>query len=61
MYLPEDDAQLFEILSTLRVYAAANHMPKLAEELDDALILLRAESCASARPDRSDQASQDSR
>jgi hypothetical protein len=61
MYLPEDNAQLFEILSTLRVYAATNHMPKLAEELDDALILLRAETRSARRPGAAGQASQDLR
>jgi hypothetical protein len=40
MYLPENDAQMFDILSELRVYAALNGLPGLAEELDDALQLL---------------------
>ncbi|TPE53130.1 hypothetical protein [Amaricoccus solimangrovi] len=43
MYLPENDDQLFDILSQLRVYAAANGMPALAERLDDALVVLTAE------------------
>lgn len=42
MYLPENDAQMFDILSELRVYAAMNHMPKLSEAIDDALVLLAA-------------------
>ncbi len=44
MYLPENDAQMFDILSELRVYAAANQMPRLAENLDDALVLLALQS-----------------
>ncbi len=44
MYLPENNEQMFDILSELRVYAAANSLPGLAEELDDALIQLEAES-----------------
>lgn len=44
MYLPENDAQMFDILSELRVYAAMNSLPGLAEELDDALILLQSEA-----------------
>lgn len=40
MYLPENDAQMFDILTELRVYAAMNQLPRLAEELDDALLLL---------------------
>ena len=43
MYLPENNAQMFDILTDLRVYAAMNGMPKLAEKLDDALMLLSAE------------------
>ncbi len=43
MYLPEDNEQMFEILAELRVYAAMNALPGLAEELDDALMLLRTE------------------
>lgn len=44
MYLPENDAQMHDIVSELRVYAAANDMPRLAEMLDDALILLATEA-----------------
>jgi hypothetical protein len=44
MYLPADNAQLFDILSELRLYAAMNGLPKLAEELDDALLLLETEA-----------------
>ncbi|MBP7000268.1 hypothetical protein [Amaricoccus sp.] len=43
MYLPENDAQLYDILSELRVYAQTNALPGLAEELDDALVLLASE------------------
>jgi hypothetical protein len=35
---------MFDILTDLRVYAAMNGMPQLAEKLDDALLLLLAES-----------------
>ncbi len=44
MYLPENNAQMHDILSELRTYAAANEMPRLAETLDDALMLLAAEA-----------------
>jgi hypothetical protein len=50
MYLPETNAQMFDILTELRVYAATNGMPMLAERLDDALILLLAEGRKPARP-----------
>ena len=43
MYLPENNAQMFDILSELRLYAAMNALPGLAEELDDALMLLATE------------------
>lgn len=43
MYLPENNNQMFEILSTLRVYAAMNDFRGLAEELDDAILLLAVE------------------
>ena len=43
MYLPEDNAQMYDILSELRVYAAMNALPKLAEMIDDSLVLLQAE------------------
>jgi hypothetical protein len=43
MYLPEDDEQMFEILAELRVYAAMNAYSLLAEELDDALVILQSE------------------
>jgi hypothetical protein len=49
MYLPENDAQMFDILSELRTYAAANDMRRLVETLDDALMLLAAEARAPAR------------
>jgi hypothetical protein len=42
MYLPENNAQMFDILAELRVYAAMNGLPRLAEQLDDALVLLTA-------------------
>lgn len=40
MYLPENHAQMFDILCELRVYAAMNNLGKLAEGIDDALVLL---------------------
>ena len=43
MYLPENHAQMFDILSELRTYAAMNGLPQLAEKLDDAIILLSVE------------------
>lgn len=50
MYLPENNAQMFDILSELRVYAAMNALPGLAERLDDALIALAAESRRTLEP-----------
>jgi len=50
MYLPESNVQLFDILAELRVYAAMNALPGVAEKLDDALILLRTEAIRT--PDR---------
>jgi hypothetical protein len=50
MYLPETNAQMFDILTELRVYAAMNGMPKLAERLDDAMMLLVAEGRSPSRP-----------
>ncbi len=44
MYLPENNTQLYEILSALRLYAATNTMPSLAESLDDAMLLLVTEA-----------------
>ncbi len=52
MYLPETNAQMFDILTELRIYAAMNGMPHLAERLDDALILLLTESRDPTRPVR---------
>lgn len=43
MYLPEDHRQMFDILSELRIYAAANGLAQLAEQLDDAMVLLLVE------------------
>lgn len=40
MYLPEDHRQMYDILTELRIYAAANGLEEVAERLDDALILL---------------------
>ena len=59
MYLPESDAQMFDILSELRVYAAMNALPRLAEEIDDALMLLAAEGRRQARSARPAPAAQD--
>ena len=52
MYMPENHDQMFDILSELRVYAALNGMPALAERLDDALMVLAEERAQSgaARP-----------
>lgn len=52
MYMPENDDQLFDILSELRVYASLNGMPLLAERLDDALMVLAEERgrAGAARP-----------
>jgi len=50
MYLPENNTQMFDILTELRIYAAMNGMPKLAERLDDALLLLVAEGRNPASP-----------
>ena len=52
MYLPETNAQMFDILTELRVYAAMNGMPHLAERLDDAMVLLLAEGRKPAQPAR---------
>ena len=50
MYLPESNSQMYDSLSELRVYAAMNALPRLAESLDDALILLATESRPTAPP-----------
>lgn len=49
MYLPETNEQMFDILGELRTYAALNALPGLAEQLDDALILLATECHGAAR------------
>jgi hypothetical protein len=59
MYLPEDNAQMFDILTDLRIYAAQNGLPQLAEKLDDALMLLVAEERAPSRPARAEAAAQE--
>jgi hypothetical protein len=59
MYLPESHAQMFDILTDLRVYAAMNGMPQLAERLDDALLLLLEESRAAAYRSRAGVAGKD--
>ena len=41
---------MFDILTELRIYAAMNGMPMLAERLDDAMILLLAEGRNPTRP-----------
>jgi hypothetical protein len=43
MYMPESHEQMFDILCELRVYAATNGLPALAERLDDTLLTLTAE------------------
>lgn len=43
MYMPENHDQMFDILCELRVYAAMNGLPALAERLDDTLITLAVE------------------
>ena len=50
MYLPENNAQMFDILTELRIYAAMNGLPTLAEKLDDALLLLQAEGRRGGAP-----------
>ena len=52
MYLPENNAQMFDILTELRIYAAMNGLPHLAEQLDDALMLLSAEGRIPRSPRR---------
>lgn len=52
MYLPENNSQMFDILSELRVYAAMNGLHALAERLDDALIILSQEGGRTAPVDR---------
>lgn len=44
MYLPENDAQLRDILVAIRLYAAEHGLSRLAEELDDAMVVLEAET-----------------
>ncbi len=43
MYLPENNEQMYDILAELRLYAAMNGLPALAERLDDAMFMLLAE------------------
>lgn len=43
MYLPENNEQMYDILVELRLYAAMNGLPALAERLDDAIFILLAE------------------
>jgi hypothetical protein len=52
MYLPENNAQMFDILSELRVYAATNGLHGLAEKIDDSLLLLAVETRGSTRRPR---------
>lgn len=59
MYLPENDAQMFDILTELRVYAAMHQLSRLAEELDDALVLLVAEGKAGTPRPRANSAAKD--
>lgn len=53
MYLPENDAQMHDILVELRLYAAMNRLYGLVDELDDAIMLLEMESrrAASRNPE----------
>jgi hypothetical protein len=48
MYLPENNDQMFDILTELRLYAAMNGLPQLAEMLDDALMLLATQGALGA-------------
>ena len=48
MYLPENHAQMYDILIELRTYAATSGLSQLAEEIDDALMLLALEAKARA-------------
>ncbi len=59
MYLPESHKQMFDILSDLRIYAAMNDMPHLAEKLDDAMMLLLAEGRDPSLPRRAGRVTQD--
>jgi hypothetical protein len=43
MYLPENNEQMYDILAELRLYAAMNGLPALAERLDDAIFILLSE------------------
>jgi hypothetical protein len=52
MYLPEDNAQMFDILTDLRTYAAQNGLHGLAEKLDDALHWFRPPPSAGLLPAR---------
>lgn len=52
MYMPENNAQMFDILAELRIYAAMNGLSGLAERLDDALMTLTAEGQRATSPDR---------
>lgn len=49
MYLPENDAQLHDILAELRLYAQMNALSRLAEQLDDAIVVLTSEALRNAR------------
>jgi len=56
MYLPENDAQLRDILIAIRLYAAENGLPLLAEEIDDALVVLETETRRAAAAARGTRA-----
>jgi hypothetical protein len=60
MYLPENHAQMFDILTELRTYAAMHGLPQLAEKLDDAIILLSVEGRGRVRHGRPVPAAKDS-
>jgi hypothetical protein len=49
MYLPEDDAQLHDILAELRLYAQMNALPRMAEQIDDAIMVLTSEARRNAQ------------
>jgi len=61
MYLPEDNAQMFDILSDLRLYAQLNALPRLAEEIDDAIVVLATEARRNHAPRGAARRAEDTR